>query len=310
MKGLLKIISFLICLYGFFTIFDISLFDLTNDIVKFLGREKKDIKSKIKNYSKKKEEKGIKKTIKETKSILEIMDKKEKINLVWLFSIVLFIVGTVVSLSLGNLFLIPVLSMGLGLIPFWYVLYTSNSYRKQVNEELETSLSTITTSYIRSEDIILAIEENIDYLHPPISEVFIFFLAQRKLITSNTKLAIENMKHKIQNDVFREWCDALIACQDNKNLKTTLVPIVSKLSDTRIVSAELESILFEPVKEFITMVIILMANIPIVKILNKDWYKILTKTTPGHAVLAISILVIFISLGAVIRLTRPIEYKS
>ena len=72
-------------------------------------------------------------------------------------------------------------------MPFWYVIYNSNSYRKQINEELETALSTITTSYIRSEDIILAVEENIEYLNPPISQVFIFFLSQTKLITSNTK---------------------------------------------------------------------------------------------------------------------------
>ena len=85
-----------------------------------------------------------------------------------------FIAGTVLSISLGN-FLVPVLSIGLGLMPFWYVIYNSNSYRKQINEELETALSTITTSYIRSEDIILAVEENLEYLNPPISEVFIFF---------------------------------------------------------------------------------------------------------------------------------------
>lgn len=310
MKPLLSIISFLILVAGFHMILNISFFELTDDIVRFLSREKNDIKSKIKKQAKKEKEKGIRKIVEEAKSILEIMGKKERINLVWLASIILFIVGTVISLSVGNFFLVPILSMGLGLTPFWYVIYTSNAYRKQINEELETALSTITTSYIRSEDIILAVEENINYLNPPISEVFIFFLSQTKLITSNTKLAIENLKPKIQNDVFREWCDALIACQDNKNLKTTLIPIVGKLSDTRIVSAELETILFEPMKEFITMVILLIANIPLIKVLNKDWYKILIKTTAGHAVLAVCILVIFISLSAVIRLTRPVEYKS
>ncbi len=310
MQRLLNIISFTILLTGLYTILNISIFELTDDISKFLSKEKKDIKSKIKNQSKKQKEKGIRKTIREAKSILSIMGKGEKINLVWLISIILFIAGTVVSISLGNFFLVPVLSIGLGLMPFWYVIYNSNSYRKQINEELETALSTITTSYIRSEDIILAVQENIEYLNPPISEVFIFFLSQTKLITSNTKLAIENLKTKIQNEVFEEWCDALIACQDNKNLKTTLVPIVGKLSDTRIVSAELENMLFEPMKEFITMVILLIANIPLIRLLNKDWYEILVNTPVGHVILALCVLVIFISLGAVIRLTRPIEYKS
>lgn len=310
MQRLLNIISFIILLTGLYTVLDISLFELTDDIANFLSKEKKDIKSKIKNQSRKRKEKGIRKIINESKSILSIMGKGEKINLIWLISIILFITGTVLSISLGNFFLVPVLSIGLGLMPFWYVIYNSNSYRKQINEELETALSTITTSYIRSEDIILAVQENIEYLNPPISEVFIFFLSQTKLITSNTKLAIENLKPKIQNEVFEEWCDALIACQDNKNLKTTLVPIVGKLSDTRIVSAELENMLFEPMKEFITMVILLIANIPLIRLLNKDWYEILVNTPVGHVILALCVLVIFISLGAVIRLTRPIEYKS
>ena len=310
MQRLLNIISFTILLTGLYTVLNISIFELTDDISKFLSKEKKDIKSKIKNQSKKQKEKGIRKTIREAKSILSIMGKGEKINLVWLISIILFIAGTVVSISLGNFFLVPVLSIGLGLMPFWYVIYNSNSYRKQINEELETALSTITTSYIRSEDIILAVEENIEYLNPPISQVFIFFLSQTKLITSNTKLAIKNLKPKIQNEVFEEWCDALIACQDNKNLKTTLVPIVGKLSDTRIVSSELENMLFEPMKEFITMAILLVANIPLIRLLNKDWYEILINTPTGHGIIAICVLVIFISLGAVIKLTRPIEYKS
>ncbi|WP_243641190.1 type II secretion system F family protein [Xylanivirga thermophila] len=310
MEALLKVVSFMILVYGFFEVFDISLLKIVDDIVKILSKEKTDIKSVIKRQNRDEKQKGIRRVIEDAKSTLKIMGKEDRIKVVWLASIALFVVGTIFSLSISNFFLVPVLSIGLGLIPFWYVIYTSNYYRKQINEELETALSTITTSYIRSENIISAVEENIQYLNPPISEVFKFFLGQTKLITSNTKLAIENMKSKIQNDVFKEWCDALIACQDNRNLRTTLIPIVAKLSDTRIVSAELEGLLFEPMKEFITMTILLLANIPLIKVLNKDWYKILTKTVPGHAVLAVLILTIFISLGAVIRLIRPVEYKS
>lgn len=310
MERLLKIISFVILLTGLFKIFDISIFDLTDDIAKFLSKEKTDIKSKIKKQAKKRKQKGIRRTIDETISILNIIGKRDKINLIWLISVMLFITGTAISISLGNFFLLPVLSIGLALIPFWYVIYNSNSYKKQINEELETALSTITTSYIRSEDIIMAVEENIEYLNPPISQVFIFFLSQTKLVTSNTKLAIENLKPKIDNEVFKEWCDALIACQENKNLKHTLVAIVIKLSDTRIVSAELENMLYEPMKEYITMVILLISNIPLIWLLNKDWYEILVNTSIGHGIIALCVLVIFISLGAVIRLTRPIEYKS
>lgn len=45
----------------------------------------------------------------------------------------------------------------------------------------------------------------------------------------------------------------MITCQLDRNLKTTLTPIVSKLSDMRVVNGELENMVFEPRKEFITM---------------------------------------------------------
>ena len=312
MSTILSLVSFFIFIIGVFTLLNLSFFEFTDGIVELLNcnKEKKDIKSKIKQHRKKDKQKGIRKTIYEAMNLLTLMNKKNKISLIWFFSMVFFIIGTLISLALKNFFLVPILAIGLALTPFWYVIYTSNYYKKQVNEELETALSTITTSYIRSENIILAVEENIHYLNPPISEVFTFFLSQTKLITSNTKLAIENMKPKVHNEVFKEWCDALIACQDNKNLKHTLTPIVAKLSDTRIVSTELEAIIQEPIKEFMTMSILVLANIPIIRILNKDWFEILVDTPYGHFVLALCIFAIFISLAAVIRLTRPVEYRG
>lgn len=308
MITLFSIVSFIVMVYGMFTILDISILEMTKNIEVFLNKEKTDIKSKLSEKETKK--KGIRGIIKETYTILELMDEKEKLDYIWIASLILFILGILISASFSNLFLIPVLALGLGLMPFWYVLFKYISFRKRINEELETALSTITTSYIRSDNIVGAISENIEYIDKPIKNTFEYFLNQTRLITSNTKLAIENMKGKINNDIFKEWCDVLIACQDNRNLKHTLVPVVSKLSDTRVVSAQLDTILYEPIKEFISMIILLLANIPIVRILNKEWYEILIKTSPGKFVLTLIVLSVFISINAVVRLSRPIEYKS
>ena len=78
MQRLLNIISFTILLTGLYTVLNISIFELTDDISKFLSKEKKDIKSKIKNQTRKKKEKGIRKIIEESKSILLIMGKGRK----------------------------------------------------------------------------------------------------------------------------------------------------------------------------------------------------------------------------------------
>jgi hypothetical protein len=201
------------------------------------------------------------------------------------------------------------MAAGFSLLPFWYVMFTANFYKKQLNAELETALSVITTSYLRSENFILAVEENVSYLNPPVCDVFKSFLAQTNLISGDLQLALENIKYKVANEVYREWIDAVIACQEDKTLKTTLTPIISKLSDMRVVSAELDLLLYEPMKEFITMALLLVGNIPLIYFLNKDWFDTLMNTVIGKGVLAISVAALFVSLAAVIRLTKPIEYK-
>ena len=40
----------------------------------------------------------------------------------------------------------------------------------------------------------------------------------------------------------------------------------------RVVSAELDLLLMEPVKEYITMVVLLLGSIPLMYFLNQEWY--------------------------------------
>ena len=82
-----------------------------------------------------------------------------------------------------------------------------------------------------------------------------------------------------------------------------------QLSDMRIVAAELDYLLYEPFKEFITMAFLLIGNIPLLYFLNKDWYDVLVNTGFGKGILAVCLLVLLISFAAVIRLTKPVEYK-
>ena len=56
------------------------------------------------------------------------------------------------------------MAVGFLFLPFWYVKLTANHYKRDVSAELETALSVITTAYLRTEDIVTAVEENIAYL--------------------------------------------------------------------------------------------------------------------------------------------------
>lgn len=186
---------------------------------------------------------------------------------------------------------------------------TANHYKKNIAAELETALSIITTAYLRNEDIQTAVEENIDYLNPPVRSVFVEFLTRIKLVDPDVDAALQDMGTKIDNAVFREWVAALLTCRHDRGLKTILTPIVAKLSDMRIVNGELENLVFEPRKEFITMQVLVIGNIPLLYWLNQDWYDVLMHTPLGQALLAAIAAVMFISTAAVIKLTQPIEYR-
>ncbi len=307
--NLFPVIAFLLMAAGGFLLLGISPKELALSLAAPIQRRRPTLRKRIREVTHPKKLKGIRRTVREARDVLEITGRGARFGLVCILSLASTVLGMMIALALDNVLMLPVLAVGCALLPFWYILFTSISFKKQLAAELETALSVVTTSYLRSESIITAVEENLDYLNPPVAQVFEGFLAQSKLISSNVSHALESMKGRLHNEIYDEWLDAVIACQEDKMLKTTLAPIVGKLSDVRVVSAELDYLLYEPVKEFVTMAVLLIGNIPLLYFLNKSWFDTLLFTTPGKAILAICALALFAGAAAVIRLTRPIEYR-
>lgn len=305
----LIMLAFIGLIAGSFLLLGLSPFEFADSLVKPLRGRKLSIGKQIEEVRSPRKVRGIKKTVQETKEVLALTGKSGKFGALCALSFFLLVVGILLSVLLDNSFMIPVAAVGMAMLPFWYVLFTAHSYKKQMNAELETALSIITTSYLRNESIITAVEENLAYLNPPVADIFQGFLANTKIISVNIRQALEAMKPRLDSHVFHEWIDAMTACQEDKTLKSTLTPIVSKLSDMRVVSAELDYMMYEPLKEFITMALLLAGNIPLMYFLNRGWYAVLVNTGLGKAILAVCGVVVFVSLAAVIRLTKPIEYK-
>ena len=307
---ILVTIAFLLAITGSFILLELSPFAFLEGLAAYLKPQNTSIKSRITKSRKNKKPKGLKLLFIETKEVLRITGKSGMFTVLCILSMILFVIGVLIALTMNNTYLVPVLAVGFALLPFYYVKFTTGRHKRQISTELETALSIITTSYLRGKNtIIRAIEENAPYLNPPVAEVFRNFLLQAKLINSNTKEALEGLKDGVDNAVYHEWVDAVVACQDDYNLKSTLPAIVAKLSDMRVVSAELDLLLMEPIKEYITMVVLLLGSIPLMYFLNKDWYQTLMFTEFGKVLLAICGAVIFVSVAAVAKHTRPIEYK-
>lgn len=244
----------------------------------------------------------------EVKQILKDTGRGNRYEAVKRLTLILFAVGGVLALLIGNVYMVPILGIGFSLIPMWYLRSTAASYKKHLNEELETAISIITTSYLRTEDLIRSIKKNLAYINEPVKANFEAFVYEVELINANTTSAINSLKMKIPNRVFHEWANILIQCQSDRSMKNTLPTIAQRFSDVRIVQSELEAMMQGPRREAFTMMFLVISNVPLLYFLNEDWFHTLIFTTPGKIALAICSAIILFALSQIMKLSKPIEY--
>ena len=303
-----KTISSLFLIVAIVCILDLRPQQIADDVLK-LTVKKQTIRDQARALRTGKKKKTIGQRLLYVQTSMAAMGRESKFAVVVCASLVLFVVGAVIGVLIKNVFLAPTFAAFLAAVPFVYVRNSLTHYEKHVSEELETTLSIITTSYARSGNLIKAVQENIGYIKPPLKEHFSAFLGDVSFI-ADTKQAIRNLKAKVDDDIYHEWCDALIQCQDDSHLNETLQPIMDKLKDVRIVNAELESMMASARMEYYTMVGLVVGNVPLLYVLNKDWFHTLIFETPGKIVLGICGIVIFITYLFMLKFTKPVSYKG
>ncbi len=303
-----SIIASVLIIVAIAMLMDLSPERVTDDLMKLITPQDS-LRDEARALRGNKKKHGIYKTLMKMKTALSVTGKSKQFSLVCFLSIVLFAAGAILSVLIDNLFLLPVLSVAFALLPFFYTTNTLSYYDKRTKEELETTLSIVTTSYVRSDDIVSAVRENLQYIKPPLREVFEAFEGDATAVSSNIKRALFNLKEKVDDEIFREWCDTLIQCQDDRTLKDTLQPVVSKLTDVRIVNSELKTMLSSVKNEYWMMVALVVGNIPLLYLLNKEWFETLMYSTPGKAVLGICGIVILVTALFMMKFTKPIQYK-
>lgn len=303
-----SIISSLLLVIGIGILFGLTPERVTTDLLSVITPHDT-LREQSRSLRENKKRHGIYEKLMKIKTALTVTGKAKQFSLICFLSVVLFVIGILLSVAIKNLFLLPTISIALALVPFIYTTNILSLYERTTKEELETTLSIISTSYIRNDDIVYAVQENIEYIKPPIKEVFKSFETEATLVSSDIKKALHHLKRKIDDEIFREWCDALIQCQDDRTLKDTLLPIVSKLTDVRVINNELKTMLQSAKNEYWMMVLLLISNIPILYMLNKDWFNTLVYETSGKAVLGICGVVILVTALFMIKFTKPVEYK-
>lgn len=303
------LICFLLITIGTILLLHLTPEKITNDLMRFVS-PKQTLRDKVLTVKGKKKSRKLTVELNRIRDALEQTGKGGLFTITCAASVILMIIGCVVAIMIDNAFLIPVFAIALAFIPFAYAKRTVNYYDNHIKEELETALSIITTSYVRTDDIVTAVKENVKYLKPPVKDIFSVFVAENMMISSDVKQTIRHLKEKISNSIFDEWCDTLISCQDDRTLKDTLMPIVGKLTDVRIVNNEIKGMLSAARTEYFMMAAMVVGNIPLLYFLNKDWYAALMFTMLGKIVLAICGLAIVITAVLMFKYTKQVEYRK
>ena len=303
------LICFLLLAVGAVLLLKLTPERITGDLMRFVS-PKQTLRDKVLTRKGKKKSRKITVELRRIKDALEQTGKGNQFAVACAASLLLMIVGCVIAMMIDNPFLVPVFAIAFAMIPFIYAKRTVAYYDNHVKEELETALSIITTSYVRTDDIVSAVKENIQYLKPPVKDIFAGFVAENMMISSDVKQSIRHLKEKVNNSIFAEWCETLVACQDDRTLKDTLMPIVTKLTDVRIVNNEIKGMLSSARIEYYIMTGMVVGNIPLLYFLNKDWFNALMFTTLGKLVLAICGLVIIVTAVLMLRFTKQIEYRK
>lgn len=209
---------------GLFLLMGIKPIEFATGLSDFLLREPGTLRDEVNRLTGRKKRGLLKGELEKARDALVMTGRGERFPFVFAAALALFAAGGSVAILAGNLFLAPALAFGLLFLPFWYVCLTENHYKRDVAAELETALSIITTAYLRNEDFLRAVEENLRYLNPPVKEAFRDFAARVRMVDPDMEAAIQILQGRIRNDVFMEWCDAVAACQADRSLKAVLPP--------------------------------------------------------------------------------------
>lgn len=165
----------------------------------------------------KKKQNKIVKELSRIRRILTETGKEKSFSVALTLSLILMVVGCVIAILLDNIFLAPVLAILFAMMPFMYLMRSVGSYNKHVREDLEMSLSLVTTAYIDCDNLKMAIGQYVNDMRPSMQGVFREFLGEVETISPNMEEAIYHMKDKIDNAILqckrRKRC-TLIADKD------------------------------------------------------------------------------------------------
>ena len=222
-----RILCVLLLIAGLFLLLGVRASDITRPFVKPFERQR-ERNNKIRRITGKPKGK-LAATVDDAKAMLTAANMDEKINAYKWAAVILAVIGLMVGLALDNVLAGLVLVVGLGCSPLIVIRIRTGDYVRSLNEMLESAMGTVTNSYILGGDLIGAVENNLHLLPTPLDGMLRQFYTETQLIDADVVKALRRLRERIDNRYWRDWCDVLIQCQRDRQLRFALPGIVSRL---------------------------------------------------------------------------------
>ncbi len=299
-----QILCALLFMSGLFFIFRVRPSDMSGWLAKPLQRQRNK-KKRIRRITGKPKGK-LEATVDSAKEMLTVTGMGGQITSYRWASAILVLLGLLFGLVLDNILAALVLAAGLGCAPLIVIRIRTGDYIRSLNEKLESALGTVTNSYVASGDLIGAVQSSIHLLVAPLDGMFRQFYAETQLVDSDVVKALHRLRERIDNRYWRDWCDVLVQCQRDRQLRYALPGIVGRLGEMRRVQMETDTAIRKQLGDYIVTVMIVFGAIPLMGAMMPDWYSMLIATLAGKITLAVVLAAVLATAGWVAQLYRPV----
>lgn len=300
--------STMLIIAGLFLIFKFSPQNLIGVLFKPLIK-KLDRQAKIRIITGKKPN-LLQQQLHDTRQMLDVAGMGEQLNTYRWLSLALSCLGFAFGYLIDNPLAAAVLAVGLAIAPQAIIQIRTGEYLRGLQEKLEMGMGIITNSYLQSGDLVGTVQESHHLLPAPLDNIFKSFLVETQFIDANLVRALEQMRGKIDNYYWQEWCSVLIQCQHDRQLRFALPGIVDRLSETRRIQLEIDTTIRKHFGDYIITVMIVLGSIPLMGLMMPEWYEMLMETLAGKITLAVVLSAIFATASWVARINRPMNLEK
>lgn len=301
MQGLIYIIIFVLLTLGGFFIFGVKLPKKKN----IISISKATVKDKRKDV----DEKFSKLTFSEklyTAIRNTVTMSGLKMNAFWFLSALALFGGMILGKFLFADKLLAAVT-GIVLVPMPYIIFKVRArwYKRNQDELLENSMNLITNSYLGCNDIITAVNENLDKLDTP--KPFAEFVTDVTLIDSNIKRALMKVEMKINNKYFSEWIDILVLAQEKSGDYRFILPaVVQSMNDAKRLQIEADTVMMAVWKDYFTSIVLSFSIIPLLRWSNSAWFEILVGTVVGKLLIILMLIMTIVSAFITLKINKPL----